>query len=38
MVCYYKEVFGLGVLVAFVIFMMIILFQDIIERWLGKLK
>jgi len=38
MVCYYKEVFGLGVFVAFVIFVMVILFRDVIEKWLGKLK
>jgi len=36
MACYYKEVFGLGILGAFFIFIMIILFRDVIEKFIGK--
>lgn len=31
MVCYYKEAFGLGAISAFIVSVIIILFQDIIE-------
>jgi len=38
MVCYYKEVFGLGVLASLFIFVMIILFWEGIDKFISKIK
>jgi len=38
MLCYYKEVFVSGLIVAFFIFMVLTLFGDVIREWFGKMR
>jgi hypothetical protein len=38
MVCYYKEMFGLGLFIAFLIFGIVTLFEDVISEWFRKIQ
>ncbi|MFH1326876.1 MAG: hypothetical protein ABIH59_01990 [archaeon] len=34
--CYHKEIFGAGIIVAYFIFTIIVMFETIIKKWLRK--
>ena len=38
MECYYKEMFGLGLFVALMIFVTILLFESVIEEWFVRIQ
>jgi hypothetical protein len=38
MLCYHKEYFALGFLSAFFIFAIVTLFEDVIKRWIERIK
>jgi len=37
MICYYKGAFGLGLFVAFLIWSVVTLFEDVIAKWFKRI-